>query len=311
MTTNITDSLWRADVRAQRFSNASIPEPNGESLNGSLYGITTIMANTSQFPVNTTEFRLSPRIPLSSSVVLIILYTLTTLAALLGNSIVIVVFAKGRRSNSDLKHFLINLAIADLIMAIFCIPFTFAYQITDNWIFSDFMCPLVQGCQVVSVTASVSTNTAIGIDRLIAVKFPLRRRVTDSRSKVFIVGIWIFAISLGVIPFFMCRTIPKEDGRVSCEEVFLDEDGRVVYGFFITIVTYFLPVTILSVTYTMIGRLLWRHKLPGNADDHRDATQLKAKRKKYHYQLHIVSMFCLSLFYNLLVHDFLRHKVTP
>lgn len=276
---NITASSLIVHVGLGRLSdNASVTETTESLKNSVIYSTTTFVANMSDLPVNITV-SLRPRIPFSSSVVLIILYTLTTLAAVVGNTIAIIVFAKGRRSNSDLKHFLINLAIADLIMAIFCIPFTFAYQITDNWIFSDFMCPLVQGCQVVSVTASVSTNTAIGIDRLIAVKFPLRRRVTDSKSKVFILGIWIFAISLGVIPFVFCRTVPKEDGRVECLEDFLDEDGRVVYGFFITIVTYFLPVIILSVTYTMIGRLLWRHKLPGNADDHRDAAQLRAKRK--------------------------------
>lgn len=237
-----------------------------------------IVVNVTSISANTTE-NVPERIPFFFSVILIVLYTLTTLAALVGNSLAIIVFAKGKRSNTDLRQFLINLAVADLIMAIFCIPFTFAYQITDNWIFSDFMCPLVQSLQVVSVTASVSTNTAIGIDRLIAVKFPLRRRLTDSKSKIFILGIWIFAISLGIIPFFMCRTVQKPDGRVACEEHFLDDDGRVVYGFFITIVTYFLPVTILSVTYFMIGRILWRHKLPGNADDQRDAVQFKSKKK--------------------------------
>ncbi|KAK0048675.1 serpin B3, partial [Biomphalaria pfeifferi] len=226
--------------------------------------------NDSMFPTET--------IPYSFSIVLIALYTFTTLAAVIGNSLAIIVFAKGKRSNTDLRSFLINLAVADLIMAIVCIPFTFAYQITENWIFPDVLCPIVQCCQQVSVLASVCTNTSIGIDRLIAVKFPLRKRVTNSRSKVVILCIWILAWSLGVIPLVKSRTV-YSDSKLRCEENWATEHSRLAFGFFIMIITYFLPVTILSVTYAMIGRQLWKHKLPGNADDHRDAVQLKSKRK--------------------------------
>uniref|UniRef100_A0A2C9JX71 G-protein coupled receptors family 1 profile domain-containing protein n=1 Tax=Biomphalaria glabrata TaxID=6526 RepID=A0A2C9JX71_BIOGL len=230
--------------------------------------------NDSTFPTET--------IPYSFSIVLIALYTFTTLAAVIGNSLAIIVFAKGKRSNTDLRSFLINLAVADLIMAIVCIPFTFAYQITENWIFPDVLCPIVQCCQQVSVLASVCTNTSIGIDRLVAVKFPLRKRVTNSRSKVVILCIWILAWSLGVIPLVKSRTVYR-DRKLRCEENWATEQSRLAFGFFIMIITYFLPVTILSVTYAMIGRQLWKHKLPGNADDHRDAVQLKSKRKVSFY----------------------------
>ncbi|KAH9514504.1 Substance-P receptor [Bulinus truncatus] len=221
---------------------------------------------------------ISDSIPYEFSIVLIALYTFTTLAAVLGNSLAILVFAKGKRSNTDLRSFLINLAVADLIMAIVCIPFTFAYQITENWIFPDVMCPIVQCCQQVSVLASVCTNTAIGIDRLIAVKFPLRKRVTSSRSKQVILCIWVLAWSLGIVPLVKSRTVLK-NGKLMCEEDWSAEQSRLAFGFSIMIITYFLPVTILSVTYAMIGRQLWKHKVPGNADDHRDAVQLKCKRK--------------------------------
>ncbi|GFO02278.1 FMRFamide receptor 1 [Plakobranchus ocellatus] len=217
-------------------------------------------------------------IPYAYKVVLIILYTFTTIAAVCGNSLAIVVFTRGKRSNTDLRPFLINLAAADLIMAIFCIPFTFAYQITGNWVFSEIMCPIVQCCQVVSVAASVSTNTSIGIDRLVAVKFPFRKRVINSYTRLVILGIWIFAGSLGSVPLVTSRTT-EVNGKLKCEERWSNHQYELAYGFSISIVTYFLPVTILTVTYTIIGRHLWRHKLPGNADDHRDAVQLKAKRK--------------------------------
>ena len=223
-------------------------------------------------------------IPHASKVILIILYTLTTAAAVFGNSLAIMVFARGKRSNTDLRPFLINLAAADLIMAIFCIPFTFAYQISGHWMFSEVMCPIVQCCQVISVAASVSTNTAIGIDRLVAVKFPFRKRVTSSYTRLVILGIWVFAGSLGVVPLVMGRT-REVHGRLQCEEQWSSQQYELAYGFFVMIATYFLPVTILSATYSIIGRHLWRHRVPGNADDQRDAMQFKAKRKVKHFIL--------------------------
>lgn len=214
----------------------------------------------------------------TSQVILVILYTLTTVAAVGGNSLAIAVFARGHRCKTDLRFFLINLAVADLIMGIFCIPFTFAYQITGVWMFSEPMCHIVQCCQVVSVTASVSTNTWIGIDRLVAVKFPLHKRVTSSRSKAVIVSVWIFAWSVGVAPLIMGRT-KEVQGKVMCEEQWPDQTSQLAYTFIIMLITYFVPVTILSITYSMIAYHLWTRDIPGLADDHRDAHQLKSKKK--------------------------------
>ena len=56
---------------------------------------------------------------------LITLYSLTILLALLGNLLAIVVLALGNRSKTDLTKYLLNLAMADMCMTCFCMPFTF------------------------------------------------------------------------------------------------------------------------------------------------------------------------------------------
>ncbi|KAL1459789.1 hypothetical protein WDU94_011743 [Cyamophila willieti] len=58
-------------------------------------------------------------------VFLIVMYSLTAVLSLTGNTTAFVVLTFGRRSSGDLKVFLINLAISDLTMAIFSIPFTY------------------------------------------------------------------------------------------------------------------------------------------------------------------------------------------
>jgi len=89
-----------------------------------------------------------PGLPDEQQYILIALYTTTTVLAVTGNFIVIVVLAVGRRSRTDLRAFLVNLAVADLTMAIFCMPFTFTFTMRHDWIFGAAMCTIVLFLQV-------------------------------------------------------------------------------------------------------------------------------------------------------------------
>ncbi len=56
---------------------------------------------------------------------LVILYSTTSVIAFVGNLIVIIVETFGRRSAANLRKFLINLAISDILFAVFSVPFTY------------------------------------------------------------------------------------------------------------------------------------------------------------------------------------------
>ncbi|ESO94835.1 hypothetical protein LOTGIDRAFT_95290, partial [Lottia gigantea] len=218
----------------------------------------------------------------SSQIGLIILYTATALTAIIGNVLVVIVFAKGRRCRTDIRPFLINLAVADLIMAVFCLPFTFSSVMLKTWIFSRPMCPLVLCMQHLSVSASVFTNMAIGTDRFLVVMFPLRSRLAASRSKYVLFTIWVGAIALSSVQLVVSRAEDIYVGKyhiVSCDEVWPSENARKTFTFFVLLITYIIPLCILSVTYSIVGVLLWRRTAPGNADEARDSNQLRAKRK--------------------------------
>ena len=104
-------------------------------------------------------------LPYKSQVSLITLYTATTALAVIGNLTVIIVLCFGNRSKTGLTKFLLNMAVADLFMACFCIPFNFTNTMLGYWIFGEAMCPIALFIQVTSVGISIFTNTAIGIDR--------------------------------------------------------------------------------------------------------------------------------------------------
>lgn len=214
-----------------------------------------------------------------SEIGLIVLFTLTTLLSIVGNSFVILVFARGRRSRTDLRPFLINLAICDLIMAIVCMPFTFIYTMMGTWIFSKPMCPIVVLVQLVSVSGSVFTNMAIGIDRFMAVMFPLRARLTKQRAKYVICAIWIGSVALSSIQLKVSRAEEDPGGITRCNEQWDSINDRKLYTVIVFVITYLIPLLILSITYSIVGILLWKRISPGNRDHARDLQQLRSKRK--------------------------------
>lgn len=109
---------------------------------------------------------------------LTMLYTLTVIASVFGNTSVILVFTLGKRCKSTLAIFLINLAVSDIVMAAFCMPFTFSKVMLRAWIYPSAFCPIVLFLQGVSVSASIYTLLAIGVDRFLAIKWPLHSRFT-------------------------------------------------------------------------------------------------------------------------------------
>lgn len=93
------------------------------------------------------------------------LYSATAALALLGNVLSILVLMRGKRSSRDLRLFLVNLSLSDILMSIFSIPFTYTNFILGRWIFGPETCPLVQSMQLLSVFVSIYTLTIIGVDR--------------------------------------------------------------------------------------------------------------------------------------------------
>ena len=206
------------------------------------------------------------------------LYSLTTLFSIVGNVLVIVVFARGRRSRTDLRPFLINLAIADLIMALFCMPFTFADAIFKEWLFSRPMCPIVLFMQNLSVSASVFINVAIGVDRFIVVTYPLYSKATQARAKYTIATTWMLSLVIAsvIVPIADTEEIYT---KMICKEFWPFPESKRIYTMVIFMSIYVVPFCVLIGVYSCIGFVLWKRTAPGNRDHMRDMMQLRSKIK--------------------------------
>lgn len=64
-----------------------------------------------------------------------------------GNTLVIVTLVQNKRMRTVTNVFLLNLACSDLLLAVFCMPFTLIPQIMRNFIFGATMCVMIRYLQ--------------------------------------------------------------------------------------------------------------------------------------------------------------------
>ena len=65
-----------------------------------------------------------------------------------------------------------------------------------------------------------------------------------------------------------------------CDEVWPDGPSqRYVYSIAVMVLQYFLPLSILSVTYAHIGVVIWAKRAPGEAENTRDRKLAASKHK--------------------------------
>lgn len=108
-----------------------------------------------------------------------IMYISIFIFALFGNGVVCYIVYSSPRMKTVTNYFIVNLAVGDILMSLFCVPFSFfPTLLLQYWPFGSLLCHLVNYSQAISVLVSAYTLVAISIDRYIAILWPLRPRIT-------------------------------------------------------------------------------------------------------------------------------------
>ena len=144
--------------------------------------------------------------------IIISIFAIVIILGIFGNLLVIwtILFNKPMRTSNNLIIF--NLAISDLILCFFSIPFNVYKTLRHTWIFGDFLCRLTPFFQATNVFVSSMSITAIALDRYIHIVCAVRLRQSSSKSilrtyysMTICVLIWLFAFMLSS-PLFIYNT---------------------------------------------------------------------------------------------------------
>ncbi|XP_054852544.1 adenosine receptor A2a [Eublepharis macularius] len=148
-------------------------------------------------------------------VVYIILELVIALLAILGN--VLVCWAVYLNSNLQnvTNYFVVSLAAADIAVGVLAIPF--AITISTGFCASFYGCLFIACFVLVLTQSSIFSLLAIAIDRIIAIRIPLRYNalVTGTRAKGIVAICWVLSFIIGLTPMLGWHNSSESQGQNS------------------------------------------------------------------------------------------------
>ena len=175
------------------------------------------------------------------------LLILVFLVNLFGNVIVVLIITKKKRMQTFTNWLLLNLAIADLLVALICIPLEIPLEIKNQyWIYGDKFCTIFYPIQTATVYGSVFTLVGLSLSRYWAIIHPFKPQATVRHAKIAIAVIWMLSLAL-VIPYM---TVLKVQGDY-CSETWRPIQGR-IYTVATVVLQFLLPLFVISIAYTFI-----------------------------------------------------------
>ncbi|KAK9530283.1 hypothetical protein VZT92_011795 [Zoarces viviparus] len=233
-----------------------------------------------------------PVLPYSAKCAFVIMYTLIFVLALAGNSLVIYIVLKKRTIQTATDIFICSLAVSDLLITFFCIPFTLLQNITSEWFGGVLVCKTVPFVQTTAIVTGILTMTCIAIERYQGIVFPLkmRRQYSPKRAYNMLGLVWIASVIVGSPMLFVQQLEVKYDflydhHHVCCQESWRSLTHRQVYTTFIMVVLFLIPLAAMLLLYTRIGIELWIRKRVGdssvlNTMNHREISKISRKKKR-------------------------------
>ncbi|XP_037541288.1 neuropeptide Y receptor type 4-2-like [Nematolebias whitei] len=140
---------------------------------------------------------------------LVVWYSITMVLGLVGNVGLICIIAHRREKVNVTSIFICNLSFSDILMCVFCLPFTVIYTLMDHWVFGSLLCRLVPFIQCVSVTVSVLSLVFIALERHQLIINPSGWKPSIPQAYVVVILIWILA-SFTSTPFLAFQLLTNE-----------------------------------------------------------------------------------------------------
>ncbi|KAJ7390741.1 hypothetical protein OS493_022824 [Desmophyllum pertusum] len=185
----------------------------------------------------TSMSKISPGV---TNIVAAVFIALQIVMALGGNFIVIASFYTFRDLRTICNFFIISLAISDILVALTAMPFWLTLQLTQNlWIYDERLKQFWDCMDILCGTASIMNLTAVSFDRQLAITSPFAypKILTTRRAICIICFVWCYAAT------------------ISCSKLISSPAHNWPYPnylWFVSIVSFFLPLAIMLVMYARI-----------------------------------------------------------
>ncbi|CAJ1084408.1 vasopressin V2 receptor-like [Xyrichtys novacula] len=199
---------------------------------------------------NVTSWQRDALLAVAEVVVLAVILVM----ALLGNGLVLVVLLRRRRHHNPLHQFMLNLCVADLVVALFQVLPQLVWDAKGRFPGPDILCRLVKYLQVLGMFASSYMIVAMTMDRHYAICCPLQahRSGATQRWNSFILLAWGLSLVLSLPQVFIFSRSEVAPGVYECWGNFAESWGLKAYVTWMTLAVFILPVLIITVCQVRI-----------------------------------------------------------
>lgn len=205
-----------------------------------------------------------------------------------GNILVIASIATNQEMRNSTFMFIGNLAVADLLFLLFCVPCHAVNYALTYWPFPYLWCSIVEYLQNVALFVAVWTLVAIALDRYLAIVFPVAsiqfRTARNSCLCIFVLWSIVFLGNTPILRMYKVLEYVGKDHKKLTACVFVDfatasATKRYISTFCALWITFVFaaPLIITSILYLCVLRRLWNKLLNSRIsisnEDHFEATR--------------------------------------
>uniref|UniRef100_A0A8D2L7Y9 Pyroglutamylated RFamide peptide receptor n=1 Tax=Varanus komodoensis TaxID=61221 RepID=A0A8D2L7Y9_VARKO len=213
-----------------------------------------------------------PELPGRAQLAFALACALICALALFGNGLVLYVVARRKAMRTVTNIFICSLALSDVLIALFCVPFTLLQNVSRNWPGGAFACKMVPFVQSTAIVTEILTMSCIAVERYNGIVHPLKMKwqYTNRRAYKMLGIVWLLAAIVGSPMWHVQRLENKYDflydkEYVCCLEEWASSVHQKIYATFILVILFLLPLMLMLLLYSKIGCELWIKKRVGDA----------------------------------------------
>ncbi|KAI7796879.1 pyroglutamylated RF-amide peptide receptor [Triplophysa rosa] len=233
-----------------------------------------------------------PELPAGAKTTFVVMYVIIFVLALVGNSLVVYIVVRKGAAQTATNVFICSLAVSDLLITFFCIPFTLLQNISSEWLGGVLVCKTVPFVQTTAIVTGILTMTCIAIERYQGIVYPLKmkREYTPRRAYKMLGVVWMAAVMVGSPMLFVQQLEVKYDflydlHHVCCQERWRSLQHRQIYTTFMMVALFLLPLAAMLFLYSRIAVELWIRKRVGDSSilsamNHREINKISKKKKR-------------------------------
>ena len=162
-----------------------------------------------------------------------------------------------KRSKTASNYLLINIAIADLLVAVIIAPLRFV-EMFHGWPLGQFLCHTLAAVQDVIVAVSVVTHTVIALERYRGIVQPFKKKLSLRGTKVAIGIIWLVCYIAVGLPIALVLREKFVGGVNLCTAVWPSSAVRQLFEVYLVTVFIATPLVIQTYTYSCIVKVVNR-----------------------------------------------------